>query len=409
MKVLQINTFIGSTSTGNLTYDIYMTNKKYGNECIIAYGRLDKKSCLDSYQISNKIDYTLHGLWTRITDLNGLGSRLVTRKFIKFIEEYKPDIIHLHNLHGYYLNLPIFFDYLYKKDIPVVWTFHDCWPFTGHCPYYTNIQCEKWKTQCNKCPKKREHPASFFWDNSHYNYNMKKDIFTKLNRLVITPVSNWLANEVKMSYFRDCDIRTIYNGVDLERFKPIRSSLFREKYKLEDKIILLGVAINWVESKGLSDFVKLSKIIDDKYRIVLVGLDSEQRKGLSENIIGLGKTESIEELVEIYSTADIFVNPSKEETFGMVTAEAMACGTPAVVYNTTASPELVDESTGVVVEVGDIVGLYDAIKKIDKADMRSACLTRARDLFDKRKNQKKYLEIYEELVMGKMDGYRKKY
>lgn len=409
MKVLLINTFIGATSTGNLTYDIYKTNLYEGNECVIAYGRLDKKNCPNSYRISNKIDYTLHGLWTRITDLNGLGSPFATQKFIKFMEEYQPDIIHLHNLHGYYLNLPLFFDYLKKKDIPVVWTFHDCWPFTGHCPYYSNIQCEKWQTQCYKCPKKREHPASYFLDNSKYNYNMKKNLFTKLDRMVITPVSNWLSSEVKKSFFNECDIRTVYNGVDLERFKPIKSIYFREKYGLENKKILLGVAINWVESKGLRDFISLSEIIDDEYCIVLIGLDREQRKGLPKNIVGLGRTDSIEELVEIYSAADVFVNPSREETFGMVTAEAMACGTPAVVYNATASPELVDKETGIIAQVGDVEGLYDAIKKIDKTDMKEACIARAKKLFDKQQNQKQYLAIYEELVTRKANDNRKEY
>ncbi len=397
MKVLLINTFIGATSTGNLTYDIYRTNIEAGNQCIIAYGRQNKKGCNDVYKISNKIDYTSHALWTRITDLNGLGSRWVTRKFLKFIDAYKPDVVHLHNLHGYYINIRILFKYLYARNIPIVWTFHDCWPFTGHCPYYTNIGCEKWKIECCCCPKKKQHPASYVLDNSKYNYNLKKSLFAKPERLVITPVSKWLRDEVKESFFKDCDIEVVYNGVNLETFYPKKSN-FKEKNGLDSKKILLGVAVNWVPSKGLSDLIELSQMISEEYKIVVVGITSKQKEVLPDSILGIERTSNVEELAEIYSAAEVFVNPSREETFGMVTAEALACGTPVVVYNATASPELIDENTGVVVDVGDIEGLYDAIKRVNKTKMKNACLERARTLFDKKKNQLRYINIYKRLL-----------
>lgn len=397
MKVLLINTFIGSTSTGNLVYDIYKTNVEAGNQCIIAYGRQDTKDCLDAYQISNKIDYTSHAIWTRITDLNGLGSRYVTKKFLKFVDEYKPDVIHLHNLHGYYINIKILFEYLCKKDIPIVWTFHDCWPFTGHCPYYTNIGCEKWKTECYKCQKKKQHPASYGFDNSRYNYNLKKSLFTAPERLVITPVSKWLGNEVKNSFFRNCDIEVVYNGVNLKTFHP-RKNDFKEKNGLCKKKVLLGVAVNWVPSKGLDDLIKLSDIISEEYKIVVVGLTKKQKESLPDTILGIEKTSNAEELAERYSAAEVFVNPSREETFGMVTAEALACGTPAVVYDATASPELIDQDTGAVVPVGDIHTMYEAIKRIRKDKMEIACVERARSLFDKEKNQLKYIDIYRRLL-----------
>lgn len=397
MKVLLVNTFIGYTSTGNLTYEIYKTNLQYGNECMIAYGRLDKKDCPNSYKISNKLDYTIHGIWTRITDLNGFASWHTTRKFLRFIDDYKPDIIHIHNLHGYYLNIKLFFDYIYNRNIPVVWTFHDCWPFTGHCPYYTNIGCERWKTECYSCPKKTQHPASYLMDNARFNYRMKKKLFTKISRMIITPVSKWLSNEVKQSFFKDMRIETVYNGVDLNIFKPVNGT-FRNKNGLMRKKILLGVANNWVETKGLNDFIRMSSLLNENEIIVLVGLTKEQMNGLPSNIIALGKTSCVEELVDIYSSADVFVNPSREETFGLVTAEAMACGTPAVVYNATASPELVDERTGWVVEVGDIEGLYNATIKVNKNTMSNYCIERAKRLFDKKINQCKYLEIYRKLI-----------
>ena len=397
MKVLLINTFIGSTSTGNLVYDIYKTNVEAGNQCIIAYGRQDTKDCLDAYRISNKIDYTSHAIWTRITDLNGLGSRYMTKKFLKFVDEYKPDIVHLHNLHGYYINIKLLFEYLCKKNIPIVWTFHDCWPFTGHCPYYTNIGCKKWKTECYKCPKKKQHPASYGFDNSKYNYRLKKTLFTAPGKLVITPVSKWLENEVKNSFFRNCNIEVVYNGVNLKIFHP-RKSDFKEKNGLCKKKILLGVAVNWVPSKGLDDLIKLSEIISEEYKIVVVGLTKKQKESLPDTILGIEKTSNAEELAEIYSAAEVFVNPSREETFGMVTAEALACGTPAVVYDATASPELINQDTGAVVPVGDIHKMYEAIKRIRKDKMEIACVERARSIFDKEKNQLKYIDIYRRLL-----------
>lgn len=397
MRILLVNTFVGLTSTGNLTYEIYKCCVENGNECDIAYGRKDVKKDVTTYKISNKVDYNVHALWTRLTDLNGSGSYFATKRFLRFIDEYSPDLIHLHNLHGYYLNLRLFFKYINKRNIPVVWTFHDCWPFTGHCPYYTNIGCNRWKTECYDCPKKKEHPASLFLDNSRRNFRAKNEIFHLPDQMIITPVSEWLSGEVKQSFFKDVHIQTIYNGVDLNVFRPVESG-FKQMYRIESKKMLLGVAINWVPTKGLEEFIQLNSKVSEEYIIVLIGLEETQIAKLPKGIMGFGRTENVRQLVEIYSAADVFVNPSKEETFGLVTAEALACGTPAVVYNATASPELVDEETGRVVEVGDIKGLYEAIKQIDKRKMSAACVKRAELLFDKRKNQKKYLEIYEKLV-----------
>lgn len=399
MKVLLVNTFIGSTSTGNLTYEIYKMVVESGNECIIAYGRKNTKKCGDVYQIGNKKDYLLHCFWTRATDRNGFASRAATKKLVKFIDEYSPDVIHLHNLHGYYLNIPILFEYLTEKDIPIIWTFHDCWPYTGHCPYYSAIGCNRWQTECYSCPKQHQHPASYWLEQSSRNYADKKKYFTMPKNMVITPVSKWLGNEISKSFFRNKKIEVVYNGLDLDTFKPSRTSSFIEKYGLLNKKIILGVANIWTKNKGLEDFINLARVLPDIYKIVLVGLNSNQIKDVShEGIIGISRTENIQQLVEIYSAADVFVNPSREETFGLVTAEALACGTPAVVYNATASPELVDEKTGCVVEVGDITALYQAIKSIDKQRMSKACVKRAEILFDKRKNQKKYLEIYEKMI-----------
>lgn len=397
MRILLVNTFIGSTSTGNLTYEIYKCCVENGNECVIAYGRKDVKKDAKTYKISNIFDYNIHALWTRLTDLNGSASYFTTKRFLRFIDEYSPDVIHLHNLHGYYLNLKLFFEYVDRRNIPIVWTFHDCWPFTGHCPYYTNIACDRWQIECHNCPKKREHPASLLLDNSRKNYRTKNALFHLPRRMIITPVSEWLSGEVRKSFFKDVKIRTVYNGINLDVFQPVESC-FKQKQEIENKKMLLGVAINWVPTKGLDDFIELNNKISDEYVIVLVVLDEEQLKDLPKGIIGLRRTENVQQLVEIYSAADVFVNPSREETFGMVTAEAMACGTPTVVYNATASPELVDEKTGRVVEVGDVDELYHQIQRVDKKLMKKSCRERAEQLFDKSVNQKQYLEIYDELI-----------
>lgn len=397
MRILLINTFIGVSSTGNLTFEIYKNNLKNGDECIIAYGREDRRNCENKYQISNRLDYSAHAFLTRITDLNGFGSVFTTKKFVKFIDKFAPDVIHLHNIHGYYVNLKILFEYISEKKIPLVWTFHDCWPFTGHCPYYSNINCEKWKKGCYKCPKKRQHPASYVLDNSSYNYKIKNKLFHLPEAMVITPVSEWLTEQVKDSFLKDVEIETVYNGVDLDVFKP-RNSDFRQRYGLENKIILLGVAINWVPTKGLADLIKLADRLSNEYQVVVVGLDDDQRNTLPSNILGFGRTENAIQLAEIYSAADIFINPSREETFGMVTAESLACGTPAIVYNATASPELVDSKTGIVVECGDINAIISSIEELMNHPLKSEdCVARAEKLFDKKKNQDKYREIYKRL------------
>jgi Glycosyltransferase len=398
MRILLVNTFIGCTSTGNVTYSIYQNVKSHGDDACIAYGREDRKNCPDSYKIGGKFDYSLHALLTRLTDKNGFYSKSATRKFIGFLETYKPDIVHLHNLHGYYLNVEILFRYLYKSRIPIVWTFHDCWPFTGHCPYYTNMNCQKWQSECNHCKEKEQYPASYLMDNSRYNYRKKRELFTLPNRMVVTPVSEWLAGEVEKSFLKDRNIHTVYNGVDLSVFKPIQSD-FRRKYGLENKKILLGVAINWESRKGLDDLVRLSGIIPEDYQIIVVGLTSEQKKSLPAGIVGLRRTANASELAQIYSAADVFVNPSREETFGMVTAEAMACGTPAVVYNATASPELLSEDTGRVVEVGDIAGLRAGIGEVlEMGERTEVCRKRAELLFDQTKNLEEYYQIYARLI-----------
>ncbi len=339
MKVLQINTF-GNFSTGKIAVDLYRGLKESGYEGIVAFARNSIPKDVPSIKIGSKWSVYADGVLTRLTDRAGFYSTHATKVLIQHIKDYDPDIIHLHNLHGYYLNIKLLFEYLRESGKPVIWTLHDCWAFTGHCCYYSMVGCDKWKRGCSKCPQKGTYPKSILIDNSEWNFRKKKELFTSLPNLHLVCVSKWLKGEVEQSFLKDLPCEVIYNGIDLNTFKPTKGD-FRQRFGLEDKKIILGVASTWNVRKGLNDFIELAGLLDDQYRIVLVGLDEKQKVGLPSKIIGLSRTKTDRELVEIYSTADVFFNASVEETFGLPTIEAMACGTPVIVYDSTALPEIV--------------------------------------------------------------------
>ena len=324
---------------------------------------------------------------------------------VEKIKEIKPDIIHLHNLHGYYLNIEILFHYLATAGIPVVWTLHDCWPMTGHCAHFSFIGCDKWKMQCEHCPQKNGYPASYLIDRSFKNYQLKKKLFTSVPQMTLVPVSNWLANIVKESFLKIYPIKTIYNGLDTTVFAPCSTVKIREKYKIpENAFIMLGVANGWSERKGLRDFIRLSESLKENEMIILVGLTNKQKKGLPRNIFGISRTENVHELAELYSLADVVCNFSVEETFGLTTVEGFACGTPGIVYNCTASPELITSETGFVVKQGDLVDIRDAIDSIKskgKSFYAESCRERAVRMFNKNERYAEYLELYEQMLSEK--------
>ena len=269
----------------------------------------------------------------------GFASKHATKKLLKFLDKINPDIVHLHNIHGYYLNIELLFNYLKEKQIRVIWTLHDCWSFTGQCAFFDYVGCDKWQTECKNCPMLSEYPKSFV-DSSKWNYQKKKELFTGLNITLVTP-SKWLASLVKNSYLKVYDVKVINNGIDLNVFKPTPSN-FREKYCLKDKKMILGVAGVWDRRKGLNDFIELSKLLDDNYVIVLVGLNDKQLDLLPHNIIGIKRTENQQELAGLYTTADVFFNPTYEDNYPTVNLESLACGTPVITYDTGGSPEFVD-------------------------------------------------------------------
>lgn len=402
--LLQINTVINYASTGRIAEEIGKTAIDNGWESYIAYGRFDRPSKSNKIRIGTKFDVLYHVFKTRLFDKHGLASKKATLKFIKEIEQIKPSIIHLHDIHGYYLNYELLFKYLSSIDTPVVWTLHSCWPITGHCTYFSYVKCDKWKTHCNNCPQKKKYPASYLKDNSYKNFMLKQKSFTSVDNITLVPVSYWLGNVVSSSFLKKLKKHVIHNGINIDAFKPIETCTLRTKLNLKDKFILLGVANVWTERKGLEDYMLLSKYLKPDEVIILLGLTEKQIKKLPSNIKGLSRTENIKELAELYSLADIVLNLSVEETFGLTTIEGFACGTPGVVYNTTASPELITPDTGEVVcphDTKQIRFAIDKIKSKGKEYYTDNCRRRAIQFFNKENNYKEYFLLYESILSSK--------
>lgn len=388
MKVAQINVTT-NLSTGNIASEIGVRVLQAGWESWIFYSRGIPYENGNKYQkIGCQSDLLLHACASRITDSHGLHSKYFTKQFLKQLDSISPDIIHLHNIHGYYLNYPILFDYLKRKGVRVVWTLHDCWPFTGHCAYYTSSECFKWQSHCFKCPEKGSYPSSLVLDRSAKNFELKRESFSGLNNLTLVPVSHWLAEDVKKSFLGSYPITPIHNGVDLNIFTP-------ENNKKEK--LILGVASTWAPRKGLPDFIRLRELLSPDYQIILVGLSQKQLKELPKGIIGISRTADRKELASLYSKASVFVNPTYEEALGMVNIEALASGTPVVTYRSGGSPETVDELTGVVVDRGDVNGLVDGIIQAEKLRPED-CRARAVAKFDKDSCYAKYIELYNSIV-----------
>lgn len=392
MKILMINSVCGIGSTGRICTDIAEELENLGHEVKIAYGRgsVSEKYSKYAVKIGSNFGIKLHALKTRFFDKTGFGSKRATKKFINWVKEYNPDIIHLHNIHGYYIHIGILFKYLKTCGKKIIWTLHDCWAYTGHCAHFTAVNCEKYKTQCQKCILKKEYPGSLFYDNSKSNYLKKKELFCGIPNMTLVTPSFWLTEVTKGGFLKEYPIKVIQNGLDFSIFKPTESD-FRERFGLKDKKILLGVANVWGKRKGLEDFIKLSFMIDDSYKIILVGLSEKQIATLPKSIFAIPRTDSVKSLCEVYTAADIFINPSTEETMGLVTVEALACGTPVIVYNKTAVPEVVDSTCGIVLKENTPEEIFENLEgfEFDSDD----CIKHAK-LYDKKIKYKEYLKIY---------------
>lgn len=339
MKVLFINTVYGRGSTGRIVKEIGQALEIQGDSYMAAYGRWGRTNNSHCYYIGGRMNNWFHAGLSRLTDRTGFYSRRATKAFLQFVRDFSPDVIHLHNLHGYYLNIELLFHYL-KTEFTgkVVWTLHDCWAFTGHCVHYTCASCDKWKTGCYHCPEKKTYPASLLADRSRKNYADKKRIFSGVPNMTIVAVSQWLKKQVEQSFLGSYPVQCVHNGIDYDHFRPLPSDIRRE-LSLTDNKIILSVSSGWNERKGLGRLLAVAKSAPADWRFIVIGLTKKQITQLPDNCIGMERTWDQEELIRLYTAADVFYNPSLEETFGLVTAEALACGTPAVVMNSTACPE----------------------------------------------------------------------
>ena len=364
-RILFINS-VCNGSTGTICKNLYKAAEEAGHTCCIAYGRGDAPEGFNTIKIGNQLDIYLHVLKARLFDASGFGSKKATKSFIKQIEEFKPDVIHLHNIHGYYVNIEILFNYLKQHpEIKKIWTLHDCWSFTGHSAYCDAVNCCKWETGCSKCPNLKEYPSSFL-DFSKKNWKKKKEIFNGVENLLFVSPSKWLANLVKKSFLNKYDVKVINNGIDTSVFKPLKND-FRELYHLEDKFVILAVSSVWNDMKGLNDYIELSKILSDEFKIVMVGLTKEQIKELPDSILGLERTNSTKELACIYNSANVFLNLTYCDTYPTVNLEAASCRVPIITYDTGGSSEIAKENDGYIIEKGNIHKVYDCLVNISNS------------------------------------------
>lgn len=379
MKVAYINSVAGIGSTGQLIYQLSRINGLHGK---IYYGRKSNATDADSMKMNDSWGYARHAIGTFLFDNHCFCNEKETLVMIEDLKKFKPDLIHIHDLHGYYIHIEPLFAYLKESKIPVIWTFHDCWPFTGHCAHYDAVKCERWKTQCQQCPALMTYPCTLNSFHVKRNFERKKELFTSLGKqLTIVTPSKWLEKQVHMSFLKEANIRTIHSGIDLDKFKRVDST-FREKHNIENKFVILAIANCWNKEKGLNDLKKLSFSLLEDEVLVVVGLNKFQKKGFNENhTLLLSRMSKFDELLEIYSTADIMINLTYQNTFPTVNIEALACGCPVLTYNTGGSVESLGKYTGVVVETGNVDYVVQALNQIKKKKIKlstRACIKQSK-------------------------------
>ena len=407
MRIAEINmTHLGST--GKIMFGIAECLRQTNAEVetfspvyYIHHGKMPQPAMKYHTYFSFDHESMLHYILARLIGAENYGSFFSTLQLIHYLKAYQPDIVHLHNLHNYTVHLPLLFHYLKRSGARVVWTLHDCWTMTGRCPHFVMAQCERWKTGCGHCPQIRDYPR-YYIDQTKHQWKMKRRLFTSLTDMVVVTPSKWLADITKQSFLKSLDARVISNGIDLTVFHPTDSD-FRARYSIPaDKPILLGVAFDWGKRKGLDVFLKLAEDLGDAYQIVLVGTDDRIDAQLPKGIISIHRTQNQHELAEIYSAADVFVNPTREDTFPTVNIEALACGTPVITFDTGGSPEILDDTCGIVVPCDDVAALEKAIQHVihDKPFSKEACRKRA-EQFDMNDKFAEYVKLYQELCKEK--------
>ncbi len=402
MKLALINAESGKGGgPATICDDIYMnfTKADSANRALVCYGRQCNESTdVNRYKIGGRMNLLSHALITRLFDMHGLGSAHATKKLIAELKKFQPDVINLHNIHGYYVNYKLLFEYIKEADIPVVWTLHDCWPFTGHCAYFDLAGCEKWKTHCCDCPQKTGYPSSKWMDRSSKNFDLKRQLFAGVSdRLTIVTPSAWLGDLVKESFLKDCRIEVINNGIDLNLFKPAPGS-FKKQYGILDKKMVLALASEWTVRKGFEDIKYIGTHLPEDYKLVIVGLQEEQVAEVPGEIIAITRTDNVQQLIEIYSEADVFVNASVEDNFPTVILESLACGTPVVTYDTGGCREEINDTCGALVEKYKKDELIAGITQLGAKteDIVKACVLKASD-FEKQAMYTRYYNLFKNI------------
>ena len=401
-KLVQFNSVANWGSTGRLAEDIGDVAMAAGWESFIVFGRESNPSNSHLIQVGGRMSVMSHVIISRLFDRHGFGSYMATKQLLKRLDEIKPDVFQFHNVHGYYLNLPLVLQYAIEKRIPIVWSLHDCWSMTGHCSHFVTVGCDRWKTECHNCPRRCDYPSSWFIDSSRRNYRDKKRLIEAVPRLTIISGSEWLAGIAAQSYFKGRDIRYIPDGIDTSIYQPrSNGDELRNKLGLKGKFVILATGTVWGENKGLKDYGELRKMLSDDYAIVLVGMSDEDLATVPEGVIGLPRTKSPQELSEFYSMADCVMSLSRMESFGLTPVEGFACGTPAIVYNTTALPELITPETGYVasfLSVTDVKEKVEMMKAKGKAFFSQSCRRVAVEKYDRHRCYSEYLKVYEGLM-----------
>lgn len=390
-KLLQINVTSNWGSTGKIAEQIGQCAMRHGWVSYVAYGRMQNPSKNKLIKIGTMADVYRHYATQRLLDNEGLCSSRATRRFLKTVDEIKPDIVHLHNIHDHYLNYRLLFSYLAERQIPVVWTFHDCWAFTGHCFHFVTKNCERWKTECHDCPLGHEYPNTFR-DRSRQNFQLKKKLFSNHPNLTIVACSDWIRDFAAQSFLKQNRIEVIKNGIDLDTFKPYGN-------KSSEKFRIIAVSSVWNKQKGLDDIKELRKLLDDGHEIIVVGVTKSQKQDLPNGIIGIERTNNLQELAGLYSSSNVLINPTYADTFPTVNLEALACGTPVITYRTGGSPEAIDDKTGIVVEQGDVNAMARAIAELKQHPLSAAdCRARAEAHFNRNTCFEKYIQLYNDIL-----------
>lgn len=400
MRIVELNS-VNSGSTGSIMRDVAAVARANGHDVLVCYPQSrDNQAKYEQgdYVIGNRYLRNIGRIISRYFRAEYFVHIMPTLSLILKLERFKPDIVHIHNIHDSFLNLPLFIFYLRRKGIKVVWTLHDCWLYTGHCPHYVEIGCYKWQHFCHDCKLYESYPQSRY-DDSTYKFALKKKLLLSLgNKLTLAPVSSWLANEVSKSFLKDVRCQVVPNGIDMDVFSPKAETSIKKKYGIPNGKIILAAATDWGDRKGLSDYYKLSKMLSDDEHIVLVGVTDAIVKELPDNIIGIKRTDNKADMAKLYSIADVVLSLSYAETFGLTIIEANACGTPVVVYNNTAQPELVTRENGIVVETGDVKAAFCAIQtlfSVDRNTWKQQCRNKVENIYSKDISCQGYIRLFE--------------